>query len=217
MLVSADAANRVIKAGERQPISLSISHYGDKPIRNGRLVWTVLENSRIVNTGSFEEVEVAVGQVKEIGKLALGSRNLKRAVKLTLEVRLDSSSCNQENSWDFWAFPARKRDFTGAGVTNLTGLKALSDRYGAQTTLEPDSTCVVVTDQMNPEVLEYVTAGGVAVLLTESGALRNPLPLQYWPQGLRSVGYLVEDDPSSTIILMRVFVIISSTDCLALA
>ena len=50
---------------------------------------------------------------------------------------------------------------------------------------------------MDAALLDYVHSGGNVVLLTESGALQHPLPVTYYPQGLRSVGHVVEDHPAT--------------------
>jgi hypothetical protein len=196
ILMSALAGDRILGAGESKPITLSVSHYGALPVKDGKLTWKVSSGSQVVQEGVVDGVNIDVGQVQDIGQISITPSTCDKATKLTLEAQLVSSACTQDNVWDFWVFPATKRDFTGSDITNLTEVAALGARYGADLAIQPDRSRAVVTDRMDAAVLDYVHGGGVVVLLTEAGALQHPLPITYWPQALRSVGYVVENHPA---------------------
>ena len=138
-----------------------------------------------------------VGQVRDVGQIVITPGTCDKATKVTLEVHLVSSACVQDNAWDFWVFPIAKRDFNGRGITDLTDFAAVSARYGAIAAIEPGKSRVVITDRLDAALLDYVHSGGNVVLLTESGALQHPLPVSYYPQGLRSVGHVVEHHPAT--------------------
>ena len=196
ILMSAGGADRVLGANETKPLAFSISHYGSKAVKDGKLIWKLSDGARTVQEGIIEGVNIASGEVREVGRIALAAGNVEQATKLVLSVRLESSVVEQDNAWDFWAFPAKKRDFTGSGVANLTGLPELDARFG-NSTIEPGKTRVVIAEKLSPEALEFVNTGGTAILLTESGTIQKPLimPL-FWANSLRSVGYVVEDVPA---------------------
>lgn len=193
LLINATRDNRIFKAGESKPVTVSLSHYGAKPVENGRLVWKLKRGAALVDTGVIEGVQVDCGQVKEIGQVSLNPDKPVEAAKLTLDVRLESADCRVKNEWDFWVFPARKRNVATSGVVDLTGVSALRERYAAAQILASGTTNgVVVTDMLNTQVVEYVAAGGAAVLLTEADMLQRPLPIAYLPDSLRSVGFIME-------------------------
>jgi hypothetical protein len=196
ILMSAGGADRVLGANETKPLAFSISHYGSKAVKDGKLVWKLADGARVVQEGIIEDVNVAPGEVREVGRIGLAAGSVDQAAKLVLSARLDSSVLELENAWDFWAFPAKKRDFTGSGVANLTGLPEVEARFG-NSTIEPGKTRVVIAETLNPEALEFVNAGGIAILLTESGTIQKPIimPL-FWANSIRSVGYVVEDAPA---------------------
>jgi hypothetical protein len=197
ILISAGGADRVLGANETKPLALSISHYGPKAVKGGKLIWKLSDGARVVQEGIIEGVNIASGEVREVGRIALAAGNVEQAAKLVLTTRLVSSAVEQENAWDFWAFPAKKRDFTGSGVANLTGLRELDARYAAGVSIEPAKTRVVIAETLTPEALEFVNAGGSAILLTESGTIQKPIIMpQFWASPLRSVGYVVEDAPA---------------------
>jgi hypothetical protein len=197
ILMSAGGADRVLAANETKPLAFSISHYGPKAVKDGKLVWKLTDGARVVQEGAIGGVNVAPGEVREVGRIALAADNVKQAAKLVLSARLASAAVEQENAWDFWAFPAKKRDFTGSGVANLTGLRVLDARYAASTLIEPGKTRVAIAETLTPEALEFVSAGGTAILLTESGTLQKPIIMpQFWANTIRSVGYVVEDIPA---------------------
>jgi len=193
LVIDADTHNRVLAEGESQEVSISLSHYGAKPVTNGKLVWKLKDSDKTIAEGTVDGIGVECGQVREIARIALNSGKLDRAAKLTLDLRLESAAGQVKNEWDFWSFPARKRDFAAAGIANLTGVTELDARYAATDAIQPGQTAVVVANTLDAALLEHVAAGGTAVLLTETGLLRNPLPFRFDADPLRSVGTVVED------------------------
>jgi hypothetical protein len=146
ILVSAPADDRILSAGERKPIAISVSHYGKKAVNEGRLVWKLKHGSTVIEEGAVDGINIAVGEVKEVATLSCSPGTFDHAVKLTLEARLIASACEQDNEWTFWAFPDKKRDFTGSGIANRTDAAVLNERYGADSAVPLDKSRVVVTD-----------------------------------------------------------------------
>jgi hypothetical protein len=220
LFINAGPDQRVLAAGEARTVAVGLSHYGPQAIRDGHLRWqikagtgtqaegvipglsvevaqasSVPSDSRIQAEGVIPGLSVEVGEVKEIGLVPLGPYDFDRAEKLTLSVRLESEVCRQENEWDFWVFPARKHDFAGRGLVNLTGRPELDERYAvAPRPLEEAR--LILASRMTGDVLEALTAGGAAVLLTESEALARPLRFTYWPDWIRQIGNLIETHPA---------------------
>ncbi len=196
LLISAASSDRALEAGKTKQIGIIVSHYGAAPIAGGKLSWSLRRASHVVASGTIDHIDVAVGKVKEVAKVALAPGSEGGAAKLTLDVRLDAPSCTQANSWDFWVFPATKPGPARTGVANLIGEAAIGARYGAQASTLSGTTRLAVADRVSPALLDYIAGGGTAVLLAEEGVMARTIPTPYWPQGLRSIGTMVEDHPA---------------------
>ena len=195
LLVDADSSQRVVAAGSRRDVAQSVSHYGTEPIKDGVVEWELKGEGLPTSRGTIRVPLLTVGQVAQVGAIPLGPWEPAAATKVTLSARLESAACRQENAWDFWVFPARKRDFTGSGVVNLTGVNELTDRYAAASTGLPGAR-LALSETLTPQLLDYLAAGGAVVLLTESGGLKRPLPFTYWPAWIRRLGNYIEDHPA---------------------
>jgi len=195
LLIGAGQTERVVGAGERREVPLTVSHFGAEPIVDGAVEWELKGEGITASRGRIETPRLDVGAVAQVGSVALGPWQPERAAKVTLTARLESSACEQANQWDFWLFPARKRDFAGRGIANLTGAPALTARYAA-TGGGLDAADLVLTQRLTPEIRDYVASGGTAVLLAEHGGLSRPLSFTYWPAWIRRIGNYVEDHPA---------------------
>ena len=76
ILISALAGDRILGAGESKPITLSVSHYGALPVKDGKLTWKVKRGSQVVQEGVFEGVNIDVGQVQDVGQIIHHSRHV---------------------------------------------------------------------------------------------------------------------------------------------
>jgi len=195
LLMDAAPDRRTLAAGSRQEVALSVSHYGTEAVRDGTVEWEVRGDGLPTSRGAIPVPLLEVGQVAQVGSLTLGPWEPAVAAKVTLSARLESEACQQENEWSFWAFPARKRDFAGSGVVNLTGAAELSGRYGAADA-GLQGARVVLAERLTPEVTAYLGRGGTVVLLTEGGGLARPLCFTYWAPWIRRIGNVVEGHPA---------------------
>jgi len=182
LFIKAGPDRRVLGAGETRMVSLGLSHYGEEPIREGRLFWTVTSGPETLAEGILENVTAEVGEVKAVGVLQLGPYQPAQGRKLILSVRLEAEACHQENEWDFWVFP-RSRSHT----------LPLPHAYAPAA---PNQARVVVADQLTDDLVDDLTDGGRVVLLAESGVLARPGRFTYWPEWIRHVGNVVEDHPA---------------------
>jgi len=195
LLVDVELGQRVLSPGTAREAGLIVPHYGSEAIRDGVVEWEVAGEGVPAARGEIRLPQVEVGSVERVGSVTLGPWQPDCGRKVRLSVRLRSAACEQSNEWDFWVFPARKRDFEGSGVVNLTGLGEVTRRYETREAGLAGAKVVLETG-LTPEVAEYVAGGGRAVLLTERGGLARPLHFTYWPAWIRRIGNVVDDHPA---------------------
>ena len=196
LLIDSTVDRRVLAVDQENEVTLRISHYGQRPIRDGRLVWEVTSDGESLQRGTIQPVQMEVGQVKPIGTLTLGPYSFERARRVRLAVRLESEACRQTNQWDFWAFTASRPNLQVHGVENLTSLAELDDRYGLGATDSKDAGRVILASRLSTELTQRIVAGETVVLLANGDTLVRPQQLTFWPQWIRSTGTFIEDHPA---------------------
>ena len=192
LFISAGPGDRVVAHDRAKAVSIGISHYGEKPIRDGRLLWRIVSGGRTVEQGSVAPVAVDVGEVTLVAELAVGPYEWAEARKLTLRAHLESGAARQQNAWDLWTFPAKSPRAGSVPAINLTRAPELDGRYGAGS--GPDA--VVIADRLTDEIVSRVRDGGSLVLVVGDDALARPTQFTYWAEWIRSVGNFVEDHPA---------------------
>ncbi len=196
LLIDSGVGDRVFRAGETKKIALSISHYGSKPISKGRISWCLKAGDETVQQGTTGPVQAEPGEVKQIGQITLGPDQSGRARRLRLHVRLESDACRQQNQWDFWVFPAGKRDLRDSHILNLTDLKELDERYGVNPKEAWEQARLVLTDRLTPKVADHLCRGKTVLLLAEKEALARPRKQSFWAEWIRSTGTFIEPHPA---------------------
>jgi hypothetical protein len=186
--------------GETFTVAPVISHYGDQPIRQGRLHWRLLDATHQLAAGTLEGLDIAPYQVQELPPFAVRLPDGKASAKLRLDLSLGDATQALQNAWDVWAF-AR------TGITPTAMFIGLYD---------PDGTCgplqeafpalghiaedqlaqagIVITTTMTEAIVRYLEDGG-RVLWLQSGQELNCRP--YW--SLPQVDYyatLIRDHPA---------------------
>lgn len=197
VLLNADGpASRVLAAGQPKPVALAISHYGRQPIRGWSVAWEVRSQDKVLSQGVIAPVEADVGAVKPLGSITLGPFQPRGGERLRLVVRLESEACRQANHWDYWVFPARKNAAGQVRLLNLTGVKAVDQRYGAEPNETWERAAVVLARRLTPEIVERVAGGKTLVLLADNDALVRPREIGFYPGWIQSVGTWIERHPA---------------------
>jgi len=220
LLIDADLDQRVLAAGERKEIGVSVSHYGAEPISDGRLSWQLTQDGKPLRQGEISGVTAPIGQITKIGSIELEPLQVDSARQLVLETKLQSKAGTQSNSWKFWVFPAQKRSFAGDRIANLTGVAQLDERYSTAGKTELGQAKLVLADKMTPALLDFIVKGGRAILMERneelsarsrpemmrvpqitlakngSSILNESLGLPFWPRWIRCNGNFVENHPA---------------------
>ena len=187
---------RVLAAGQPKQTTLAISHYGEQPIHNGRVVWTVQAGPQTLAQGVLAPVEVKVGEVKPIGEITLGPFPLSRAEHFRLVVHLDSEACQQTNHWDYWVFPAKNPDLGPVRIKNLTGSKTLDARYAVEPNISWEQAEVVLARRLTKQIAHQVASGKSLILLPDGQALARPRGIGFYANWIQSVGTWIEPHPA---------------------
>jgi hypothetical protein len=220
LLIDADLDQRVLAAGERKAIGVSVSHYGADPISEGRLSWQLTQDGKPLRHGEISGIAAPAGRITKIGSIELEPLQVDSARQLVLETKLQSKAGTQSNSWKFWVFPAQKRNFAGDGIANLTGVAQLDGRYSTAGKTELGQARLVLADKMTPDLLDFIVKGGRAILLERSeklsarsrpemmrvpqitlaknasSILNESLGMPFWPKWIRCNANFVENHPA---------------------
>ena len=214
LLIDADTDQRVLAVGEKKDVKISLSHFGTAPVENGELAWKISAGATTLSEGRINGLQAASATIAPLGQITCGPFDFAAPKQLALCVELDSAACRQSNQWQFWVFPAQKRDRPRSGVVNLTGEPLLDTRYSAGSNRALEGKQVALAKTLTPELLAWTRAGGRAILLEQneqassatrpgvgpvnapSGILRQHGTISYWPQWLRCDAQWVERHPA---------------------
>ena len=111
-------SNAVFRASERMPFRILLQHYGEAPLENARLSWTVATDDARLADGARDLGMQAIGPTRTVESVDFTVPEVGRPVKAVLTATVTARSNGQEieqsNSWAFWFYPS---DFPKADVT----------------------------------------------------------------------------------------------------
>ena len=155
---------RNLLAGEKVSYDAMSSLYGDKPIKEGQLEWSLTDGKSAYSHGTINLSNVDIGKVEKIGAINFTAPIVKRPVKLTLKVRLSGGEYNLVNDWDFWVFPSVDAGKIDAGV-ELAVLRKYSMPYTAFRDMRESTSNLRVVSTLDDYILKHLEVGGNVVLL----------------------------------------------------
>lgn len=101
---------RTYNNNENFEVRLEVYHYGQQPIRKGKLEWTLVsETGETVGKGSIKTSAIPCATVDSLGAICVPLGTVKKAEKLTLHVRLG----NYHNEWNIWVYPSDLSETSG--------------------------------------------------------------------------------------------------------
>lgn len=101
---------RTYNNNENFEVRLEVYHYGQQPIRKGKLEWTLVsETGETVGKGSIKTSAIPCATVDSLGAICVPLGAVKKAEKLTLHARLD----NYHNEWNIWVYPSDLSETSG--------------------------------------------------------------------------------------------------------
>ena len=188
VLLDEPEERRVYVSGDEVMVDFLFAHYGEAPISNARLEWSL---------------EGGCGGVVDVGDIALGpARKVATAAIRFPEVEsprkavLSASVGGVKNSWDFWVFPKRElRDGRDIAVAPSLA-EAMGRLYGGFAiigTPEAAKARVVVAEGGSAEAEAALKEGRTVVAIGEVKDVPN-VKLGWWWMG-RQVGTALAKSP----------------------
>ena len=125
--------------GSEVTLTVSISHYGAKPVKDGAVRWNLINSAgQTVSSGSWKAPSAECGTVSSLGEMRFRFPETKISAAYVLKVELVYDGCAVTNQWNLWAFPKSG---------NMSPGKCR------------------VTDHLDCETIDFMAAGG-KILLT---------------------------------------------------
>ena len=116
LLLKTEPGHRIAVSGDRVRADFWISHYGEEPLKQARLAWTLLADKTVLAEGTVEGGDVELGSVRSLGQSDFVIPELQKPVHAVLQVSLAGGPAG--NQWDFWLFPKRApQRVTGIAVS----------------------------------------------------------------------------------------------------
>ena len=164
-------------AGETLELPLWISHFGGDAFHDATLDCSLNAEGKALASGSLTHLDVAAGEVRELGTARITVPGLASPVHAVLEAQLRGSQSN--NHWDVWLFPKRTPgDGTGLAASDAL-YPVLSTRYpgiARAGTPQGDAAAVIVTSAADPAAISL----GRTVVLLEPTLPAPNVKLEWW-------------------------------------
>ena len=194
LLIDRDFRHRTLTEGEPVSINIHLSHFGEKPITDATLIWSLKDGDDIIQTGRVKGLNFSRGkngflqQLQFIAPKGLG--------KFTLHVNLKSGGRElTRNNWDLWRFPhpncsSPKNILITASDTRweydmmakFPNIRRMNDFKSAYLGLRQSEDSAkyailtsglikgIISDQWNEDLAGFVKSGGT-VMLFDRGSL----------------------------------------------
>jgi hypothetical protein len=134
----------IYRNNEAFKATVEIAHFGEKPIEKAGIICQVTnEKGDTIHKEIFIKDQIKIGKCSEIGLYQMDLLDLKKAQKLTFEVRVENTA--YKNRWDFWVYPAKQEANAGR---------------------------VLITDKLDKNAEGILSKGG-SVLLLNFGKIRK--------------------------------------------
>ncbi|MEM6395139.1 MAG: sugar-binding domain-containing protein [Bacteroidota bacterium] len=134
---------RVYYSGDSLVVPAEVAHFGSEPLQEVSPSWQITsEDVQIIGSGKLADTDLPLGNQLSLGDIAFDLPQIDQAERMILELTVAES----KNSWDFWIFP-----------------KVLPDL--------PEND-ILITDEFDSKLKQYLEAGGRAILQLGRGDLR---------------------------------------------
>lgn len=136
---------RIFKNTDTLKVRVEVAHYGATPLNKETPTWRLTdEKGSVFESGIFNTVDVPIGNGINLGQLAVPLKEVQKAKKLTLSVKVSDF----ENSWDIWVYPSR------------------------QAKIENENTVKVVST-LDAQTIEYLEKGGKVLFNVTKGSIAD--------------------------------------------
>jgi len=154
-----------------------ISHYGQIALKKGKVLMQITsDDGKILKNENWDFETIPVGFLKDVGDISMNLKDLKKAQRLTISLKITGTRF--KNEWSIWVFPKE--------------LPAKNDKD------------LIITNEINDETLLALNNGKKILLVANNlGTEENSVNVDYYPlywsltffpgQGKTSIGMLLKD------------------------
>jgi hypothetical protein len=166
------------RTGETVPVALTFSHFGDHPIRAGRLAWWLRRDGEVIAEGGLVDLAIPSYEVRDLPPFELVLPSLAASARLRFEVEIADSDHVLRNAWDLWALAdsALASERATIGLFDPAGTHgALGERFPALVPVDDGQlgrVAVLVATKLTERVVAFLEQGG-KVLWLEDGREPN--------------------------------------------
>jgi hypothetical protein len=173
LVTSVGIESRSFYSDETKAVGLRLSHFGDQPLENARVVWWLRDGERIVKDGELSGFSCGLGEVKPAGEVILPALATDTPRFLTLECELRRGTHRiTRNSWGFYAYPRIPRATPLAGVYSEAGPLPCATALSTNAPLPSDLRLLITRGLKRERHGELLRAGKVGVLLLGTGGFQ---------------------------------------------
>ena len=117
---------------------IEIAHYGKEDFRDAEISWKLVNVSgESLGEGSFTQVNIARGELTDIGEIAIPLKRFEKAEKLKIIIALEGTK--YRNEYDIWVYPKSIDTSIPEGVLVSARLDSRTTETSCKTGARPSS------------------------------------------------------------------------------
>ena len=183
---------RVFVSGERVKVDLLYANYGETPIADGSVTWSLAAKGRTLAAGRVSAGEQAVGAVRKIGTAEIEIPALAEPTRA--ELRLGLASSGTSNAYPVWLFPKRAVRREPKVAIDDSLVEALKDRYADVLPAARAAEATVVIAPFGSPLAEDAAKRGQRTIQLDGCGGQPNVKLGWWWMGSQ-VGMALREHP----------------------
>jgi hypothetical protein len=158
---------------ETKAVGLRLSHFGNQPLENARVLWRLKDGEKLMKDGELPAFSCGLGEVKPAGEViipALAS-DVPRFITLECELRAGTQRVTK-NAWEFYAYPRIPRVAPLDGVCSEAGPLPGATALSTNAPLPAGLRVLITRDLKRERHGDLLRAGKTSVLLLGTGGFK---------------------------------------------
>jgi hypothetical protein len=174
LLLNRNFDDRVLAPGDVLKATIYVSDFSHPPLDRPDLTWELIIGEKQVASGTISYRHRAF-LTKMAGKIEVSIPEVDIPKRAILRAKLAEGDRQIQNEWGFWAFPGESPlpdQVVIYGKTKDTWLRGLKNLPRAKTLSDLPGSTVVLTEQIDDGLVDFVEKGGRAILAGGEGLVR---------------------------------------------